>query len=661
VNTATTSMTTSSQRDRVRVGVMKVGMIPTLAVAAVTFWLAFDGGTYRLESRNAFAIAVWWTVLIAVGLGVWPAARVPRAAVVTGGFLTAFVLMTAASILWAESAEKAFVEFNRAALYLGVFLVAVLAARRATAGRWADGLAIGIAGVGILALASRFFPDVFPAGDVPRFLPATYTRLSYPVNYWNGLAILLGIGTPLLLRAAVLSERAVWRALAVAPLPVVAAVTFLASSRGGFAIATAGTVVFLVLTARRWAAAAATAVAALGSGAVIAVLLARDAVVNGPFDSDAAVSQGRSAALLVALICTAGGVAYGLASSYVGGRLELRPMIGRLATALVVVAALAGIAASNPVERFETFKAPPGELRGAESDFIKAHLLSGNGSGRWQFWTAAVDEFETAPIVGRGAGSYEAWWAQHGSIAMFVRDAHSLYLETLAELGLLGFALLAGAFGAGIAAAVVRLRRAGDERTTTAAFTAAFLAFALGAGIDWMWELTVVSVVGFACLGLLTGPATTVLGRPRLARRDDRAAPRRRFAVGAAALALGWLVVCSQAIPLLSQIKLVDSREAVAEGDGDDAVSDALAARALQPWAASPYLQLALVHERMGEVPAARDWIGEAIERDSEDWRLWLVAARIETKAGEAEDAVRSLRRAAELNPRSPLFAEIAL
>ena len=35
----------------------------------------------------------------------------------------------------------------------------------------------------------------------------------------------------------------------------------------------------------------------------------------------------------------------------------------------------------------------------------------------------------------RGAGSYESWWAQHGSISYFIRDAHSVWLETLGELG----------------------------------------------------------------------------------------------------------------------------------------------------------------------------------------------------------------------------------
>ena len=75
---------------------------------------------------------------------------------------------------------------------------------------------------------------------------------------------------------------------------------------------------------------------------------------------------------------------------------------------------------------------------------MRSHLLSANGSGRWQFWESAVDAFQATPLLGHGAGSYEAWWAEHGSLAVFVRDAHSLYLETLAELGVLGFLLLVG-------------------------------------------------------------------------------------------------------------------------------------------------------------------------------------------------------------------------
>ena len=117
------------------------------------------------------------------------------------------------------------------------------------------------------------------------------------------------------------------------------------------------------------------------------------------------------------------------------------------------------------------------------------------------------------------------------------------------------------------------------------------------------------------------------------------------------------VVIGSQAIPLASALKVRDSQAAVAEGDGDAALSDALAAAKLQPWAASPHLQVALVYEQLGELENARQAIRTAIARDASDWRLWLVRARIETKLGEIEDALHSLDRAASLNPRSPLFA----
>ncbi len=119
--------------------------LPTFAVGAILFWIAFDGGSYALDSRSTLGIAVWWTILVAVGLGVWPLVRPPRAALVAGAFLAALTALTALSIAWAESAERAFTEANRAALYLGVFLLAVLAGTRGNVTAWSDGVAIGVA------------------------------------------------------------------------------------------------------------------------------------------------------------------------------------------------------------------------------------------------------------------------------------------------------------------------------------------------------------------------------------------------------------------------------------------------------------------------------------------------------------------------------------
>jgi tetratricopeptide (TPR) repeat protein len=286
-------------------------------------------------------------------------------------------------------------------------------------------------------------------------------------------------------------------------------------------------------------------------------------------------------------------------------------------------------------------------------DFTRAHLFSGNGSGRWQFWTAAGDEWRSAPVKGRGAGSFESWWAQHGSIAYFVRDAHSLYVETAGELGLVGLALLLAALGCGVAAAVSRARRADEEGAAAiAALGGAFAGYLVGAGVDWMWELTIVSLVGIVSLGLLVGPGTEPL--------QAASGPlRHRFALGAAIVAAGWLALFANAVPLLAEAQLRASQRAAARGDETTAIARALTARKLEPWASTPYLQLALVAEQAHDYTAAREWALAAARRDPENWRPWLVEARIETEAGNVAAARRALRTAAALDPRSPLFAGV--
>ena len=631
------------------------------AIGAIVFWLAYDGGSYGLESRTTTAIAVWWSILLAVILGLWPLVRTPAVALVVGGLLGAFAILAAVSIAWAPSAERAFAEFNRTTLYVGIFLLAVFAGSRGNVGRIADGIATGLSAIGVLALTSRLFPDVMPAGQVPEFLPAAYTRLSWPVEYWNGLAILVALAFPLLLRVATATPPAAWGALAVAAFPPLVGTMYLTSSRGGFATALIGVTAFLVLTPRRWAGAAAVVLGGLGSAAAVAILASRDALTNDPYRSPEAVGQGRSAALLILAVCGLVAAAHWLGTRYLADRVRLPARAGWVAVALVVAAVAVLVVAAEPVERAQAFTEPPPTFE--RDDFVTAHLLSGTGSGRWQFWGAAVDQWQTRPLLGRGAGTYEAWWAEHGPIAHFIRDAHSLYLETLGELGLVGLLLLVGALGTALVAALRRLRASRDEeRLVIAALVAAFVAYAAAAGFDWMWELTVVSVIGMTLLGLLVGPATAA--GPRLQEitepsLGDTRRTRARFAAGVATVVVGWLLICAQAIPFLSSVKISDSQAAARGGDLDAALRDAGAARQLQPWAATPHLQLALVEEEAGAHELAIVWIDRAIDRDPQNWRLWLVAARIETAAGNIEEARRRLRRAAALNPRSPLFARV--
>src|ERR671914_2320318 len=128
---------------------MRFPLALTTRVALAIFLLALDGGAFGLTTRGSLAIGVWWTIAVLAALGLVPSGGIPRAALVAGGFLAAFVAWTGASIAWADSAERALTEFNRAALYLGVFVLAVLAGGRPPAPARGGGLAVGLAGIGL--------------------------------------------------------------------------------------------------------------------------------------------------------------------------------------------------------------------------------------------------------------------------------------------------------------------------------------------------------------------------------------------------------------------------------------------------------------------------------------------------------------------------------
>jgi O-Antigen ligase/Tetratricopeptide repeat len=615
-----------------------------LPVAAAVLLAALDGGSFSSESRLTLAIGLWWTVGLAVALGLAPRAEVPRAAVAALALLGAFAAWVGLSMAWAAADELAFAEFDRVLLYGGVAALVVLGARRASAAAWVDGLALGLVAVALLALASRFFPETFGDPDIAPYLPgAGEVRLSYPVNYWNGLAILCALAVPLLLRVALVARARLVAALAVTPLPAIAAVVYFASSRGGALTAVAGALVLVALTERRYGALAALVAGGAGAAAFVALADRWPELVDDPLAPEA-VSQGRSAALVLAVCCVGSGALFGLVRL-----IPLRQPPRALGFALVgaaVLAAAVAVVAADPVERFEDFKRPP--QPGGAND-VESHLVSLGSTGRWQHWSAAVDQFREAPLHGEGAGSYAAWWAEHGVIRGFVSEAHSLYLETLGELGLVGFALIVALFV--LVLAVGGLRALAHDRVTTASAAAAFAAYAAAAGIDWMWELTVVSLVGMALLGLLVGPATLPAAE---------AVPRVATGVRVAVPALAVVLVVAAALPLLKGAALRESRREVERGRTAEAIDAALDARALEPWAASPPLQLALVHEAAGDVDEASRWIDEAIDRDPRDWRIRLAAARIATRAGDVDEARAQLDRARELNPRSPLLAGLA-
>jgi O-antigen ligase len=578
---------------------------------------------------------------------VWPLTRSLRAAVVPGLLLAALAGWALVSASWSASSEDAVAEFARTALYLGVYVLVVLTSRRDRLGRWLDGLAIAIAATGLVALTSRLFPGSLPARGLPAILPSASTRLSFPVDYWNGLGILVGIAFPLLVYSALAGGRG-RRMTSVGVLPALGAVLYLTSSRGSVAATAVGTLVLVVAHPRWLGALGAAAAGAVGASAAAGMLATRHAVVDGPLSSSAARTEGRQAAVALVAICIATAIVYEV---LVGAASRLGPPNRRARRTLVAVLAVVGVVGvALEARSFRDFTHLPPTASGS----VGQHLLSGSGSGRWQFWSAAVAEFRRFPVHGGGAGSFESWWARHGSFAYFVRDAHSLFVQTLAELGIIGLLLLVAMLVVALVTGVRRWRNAGAaDQGAIAALLGAFTVYLLGAAIDWMWELTIVTVVGIAVLGLLTGPATA----PVDASPTGPGPPWRRRSLVLGLVVTAFALTAAELVVLLADVEVGRSQADARAGRFGAARADAVAASKIEPWAGTPYLQLALVEESRGNLGAARRAAGRSITRDSADWRPWFVLSRIDTGLGRYASAAAALTRARSLDPRSPLLA----
>ncbi|MBS1868988.1 MAG: O-antigen ligase family protein [Actinobacteria bacterium] len=602
------------------------GVAAAVAVALVAG--AFAGGGYGPE-RSAAAGVIVWCLAAAALVASWSSGlRLSRAGAWLAALLVALAALGVASAWWADDPGRAVASALPASLYAGVATL-VLATARVGRLAWIRGVALGLAAVAAVALASRFLPGSFP-DPLAGALPSARARLAYPIGYWNAL----GFATASALVAlGWLSCRATTRAgrvAALAAVPIPALALYLTSSRGALVALAAGTALLIALERRRVALALGLALGGAAALPVIAVAAARPAFADG---ATGAVARTQAHTTLVALLAAVALLA--LARALLDGRLARssawrvpRPLTWALAAA--ATAALAALLALRLPHWVDAFRAPPAAPADGGAGLVTGHLLSAGGSGRYQFWAAAWDAFRAHPLRGLGAGGYEAWWTQHGTLAYPVRNAHSLGLETLAELGALGGLLLLAP--AALLAVGAAHRRADGDGVLAAGVGLAACGL-VAVAIDWTWQ------VPAALAPAVVGAAIAL--QPPARRRRPSAAWR---AVGLAGV---LLCVALAAVVLATEVQLDRSRAAVRAGDYDAAVRAAQAAAAVQPWAAAPRLQLALVEERRRDLPAALRAASQALARAPSDWRAWVVAARLRVKAGDLSGARAAVMRAA--------------
>jgi O-antigen ligase len=107
---------------------------------------------------------------------------------------------------------------------------------------------------------------------------------------------------------------------------------------------------------------------------------------------------------------------------------------------------------------------------------------------RGPYWRIALQAFANHPVDGIGSGSFRVEWLRKTKVPRGAVDAHSLYFETLGELGLVGGVLLL-IFLVSVGVGSVRAARAGPRDAVLPACFAVMAAWTVHVGVDWDWEL----------------------------------------------------------------------------------------------------------------------------------------------------------------------------
>ena len=662
--------TRASEAIATRTGELAITALMLLPGALIVF-TAFNAGGYFPATPAIVCVVLTQILLVRILQARRPFEGFAPATLVAVAALGLYTLMTLASALWSHAASRALIEFDRAWMYLLILLLfGTVRASTENLRRLIWGLLAGASIVCLAGLTSRVLPNVLHTAP-----SVANQRLSYPVTYWNTLGLLAAMGIVLAFHITCsLQERRPARILAAAVTPLLAATLFFTFSRGAIAAGAIGLVVYVLVA--RPSGLLTGALATLPATAAL-VLVAYHANLLDTIDptTPAAVSQGHRVAL-VAGIC--GVVCAGLRLLFaitVDPRLRRRagrPWIGRGARAAtlcgVSVVAIAAILALNVphsvAHDWSRFMSGAGTH--VSNGDLRARLSDPSNDGRTDLWRVALHGFSASPLHGYGAGMYQTLWDRNRPHFAYVINAHSLYLQAMAELGIPGLALLLillGAVFVGLA------RRAhGPRRSLYGALLALCAVWALRAGVDWDWEMPVVTLGLFAVAGAALSPLRrSVQARERGESRatGDRARARTHthgwVPSTGVRMALGLLCLLALVTPVLiigSQRRLGEAENALYEANCAKASSAALSSIGWLDVRPEPYEIVGFCDLRRGQPRQGVIAMREAVRHDPGSWETYYALALAQAAAG--VDPRGAVQEALRMDPYEPLTRQAA-
>jgi hypothetical protein len=448
--------------------------------------LAFFAGGY-FEQPTLWAGLLACVLLAVAAVSVRGGLPRGRAAGLAIGGLAGFAAWTLLSTAWAPIKGDAYHAGQQSVLYVAVLVAAALLLRSRAAARAVEPvLAVGALVVIGYGLLERLVPGVL---HFARSLSAE-GRLEQPLTYWNAMGELAAIGFVLCARISGAADRLQWeRALAAAAAPALGLGLYLSFSRGALFACVAGLVTLVVAAPQREQLSA--ILGAVGSGAIAAAVGSRFRGVTalaGPLST----RERQGLIMLVVLLALAvGSGIVGWARARPGRGDTLR--LPRRAPWIALVVLVAGLAVAILVGNEES-------SRQAQPLSAGASRLVTLRSNRYAYWRVALRAFGDEPLRGVGAGGWSVYWLRYRTVFEAAKDAHSLPLQTAAELGVVGLALLA-VFLAGVALAAARAMRTAPA--LAAGPVSAVVVYAAHAPLDWDWQMPALTLVAVVLAGAL--------------------------------------------------------------------------------------------------------------------------------------------------------------
>ena len=601
---------------------------------------ASDGGYYPIAW---YAAALFLLALLGLSIAVLGVRTPPRAALAGLLLFAGYTAWGYLSITWSGQPGVAFEGAGRTVVCLLVLALFVLWPFDARGAR----VVLGMFGLTVAAVGCVELVRVDAAAQ-----PLSYfddIRFSEPLGYMNGNVAMWTMGMLACLFTAATREVPVpLRGLALGGAGVLGALSLMGQSRGWAVALPVGLLVFVALGPGRPRKLVSVLVVAIGCALAAGPVLALHDEFNAArFDTQLAdaVRAVGALGLALTLIGTAGALLDRRVPARPHPSLRARRVVGAATAALaaVLVAGLfvAGGAGERVSDAWDSFKNGDAQAEEGASRFSNA------GTNRYDVWRVAWAVFEDHPLNGVGADSFQPEYLRRGKSGEQPRFAHSLQLGVLAQTGLIGAVLLAGALGALLWSALAAIGRATLPASAAAgAATAVFVYWMAHGSVDWFLELPALAgpAIGFLGMAAATRPASTAA--------SHRLSGGAAFAVLAAGLALAIAL----ALPWLAERDIARAAD-IWRNDPGGAHRALDRAATLNPLTARPALTAGSIAVQADDFQRAETEFREALERDSDNSYALLELGLIESARGDRQRAVGLLEQATRLSPRDFLIA----